>query len=148
MAAPLPTHQEQLIAELEGRLLHYQEEIALLKFQWEEYKTERKELRRFPKKVKAMEQDMRVMYSLARQLLCCRKPSPSYPIFLYEQLYLFQIRAIQADKPYQINNPRSFLKAYSSVDSADQHLLCELYLHEYICMMDGKFIMAPYVGDI
>lgn len=66
------------------------------------------------------------MYSLARQLLCCRNPSPSYPIFLYEQLYLFQLRAIQADKPYQINNPNSFLKAYSSVDSADQHLLCEL----------------------
>ncbi|CAF4175994.1 unnamed protein product [Adineta steineri] len=39
MAAPLPTHQEQLIAELEGRLLHYQEEIALLKLQWTEYKT-------------------------------------------------------------------------------------------------------------
>ena len=88
------------------------------------------------------------MYSLARQLLCCRKPSPSYPIFLYEQLYLFQLRAIQADKPYQINNPSSFLKAYSSVDSVDQHLLCELYLHEYICMMDRKFIMTPYVGDI
>ena len=61
MADPLPTHQEQLIAELEGRILHYREEIALLKFQWTEYKTERKELRRLPKKVKAMEQDRRVM---------------------------------------------------------------------------------------
>ena len=95
-----------------------------------------------------MEQDRRVMYSLARQLLCCRKPSPSYPIFLYEQLELFQLTTIQADKPYQINNPNSFLKAYSSVDSAYQHLLCEPYLHEYICMMDRKFIMTPYVGDI
>ena len=42
MAAPLPTHQEQLISELEGRLLHYQEEMTLLKFQWAEYKIERK----------------------------------------------------------------------------------------------------------
>ena len=148
MATPLPTHQEQLIAELEGRLLHYQEEIALLKFQWAKYKTKRKELRRLPKNIKAMEQDRRVMYSLARQLLCCRKPSPSYPIFLYEQLYLFQLRANQANKPYQINNPNSFLKAYSSADLVDQHLLSELYLHEYICTMDRKFIMTPYVGDI
>ena len=95
-----------------------------------------------------MEQDTRVMYSLAIQLLCCRKPSASYPIFLYEQLYLFQLRVIQVDKPYQINNLRSFLKAYSNADSTNQHLLCELYLHEYICMMDGKFTKTPYVGDI
>ncbi|CAF1515481.1 unnamed protein product [Adineta steineri] len=39
MSSPLPTHQDQLIVELEGRLLHYQEEITLLKFQWVEYKT-------------------------------------------------------------------------------------------------------------
>ena len=148
LAAPLPTHQDQLIVELEGRLLHYQEEIALLKLQWTEYKTEMKKLRKLPKKIKDMEQDRRIMYSLARRLLCYRKPSPSYLIFLYEQFYLFQLRVIKTDKPYQIIDSRSFLKAYSSSDSADQHLLYELYLHEYICVMDRKFVMTSYVGDI
>ena len=95
-----------------------------------------------------MEQDRRIMYSLAKQLMCCRNPSPFYPIFLYEQFYVFQLRAIKSDKPYQIIDPKSFLKAYSSSDSADQHLLYELYLHEYICVMDRKFNMSPYVGDI
>ena len=88
------------------------------------------------------------MYSLARQLLCCSKPSPSYTIFLYEQFYLFQLRAIKTNKPYQIINPNSFLKAYLGYDSTNQHLLYELYLHKYICVMDRKFNMSSYVGDI
>ena len=55
LATPLPTPQDQLIIELEGRLLRYQEEIALLKFQWAEYKTKRKEPRKLPKNIKDME---------------------------------------------------------------------------------------------
>ena len=88
------------------------------------------------------------MYSLAKQLMCCRKPSPSYPIFLYEQFYLFQLRAIKSNKPHQIVDPKSFMKAYFSFDSVDHHLPCGLYLHEYICMVDRRFNMSPYVGDI
>ena len=56
--------------------------------------------------------------------------------------------AIKADKPYQIINPNSFIKAYSTSDPTNQYLLCELYLHEYICVMDRKFIMTSNVGDI
>lgn len=148
LAPPLPASQDQLIEELKSRLLCFQEEIDFLNFQWAKYKIERKELRRLPKKVKGIEQDRRNMYSLAKQVMCCRKPSPSYPIFMYEQFYLFHLRAIKSDKPYQIIDPKSFLKAYFSSDSADQHLLCELYLHEYICIVDRKFNMSPYVGDI
>ena len=94
-----------------------------------------------------MEQDRRNMYSLAKKLMCYRNPSPSYPIFLNEQPYLFQLRAIKSDKPYQIIDTKSFLKAYFSSDSADQHLLCELYLHEYI-YVDRRFNISPYVGYI
>ena len=53
-----------------------------------------------------------------------------------------------SEKPHQIVDPKSFLKAYSRSDSTDQHLLCELYLHEYVCMVDRRFNISPYVGDI
>ena len=53
---------------------------------WEEVQKELKELKKF----KSMQKEKDHMYILSHELMSSRVPSPSYPVFLYEQLTWFK----------------------------------------------------------
>ena len=88
------------------------------------------------------------MYSLIQELMSCRAPSPSYPMFLYEQMVLFKIRALKEGIPYQVFSTPKFLDTFIMIDFSDQYFLCELFLHERACPMDVHSNLVPYLGDI
>ena len=46
------------------------------------------------KKYEAMEKNKEQMSTLTHDLLSCRAPSLSYPVFLFEHMILFQIKAL------------------------------------------------------
>jgi hypothetical protein len=56
--------------------------------------------------------------------------------------------AIKEDKTCSFDTTISFLKTFFQRSLADQHLLCELYLHEYVLFGERKFNLSHYVGDI
>jgi hypothetical protein len=69
-------------------------------------------------------------------------------IFLHEQLTLFKLKSIKEGRPYKMISASEFLETFSQSDFSDQHFLCELYLHEQACLLDIKFNLVPYVGDV
>jgi len=85
---------------------------------------------------------------MTQQVLICRKPSPSYSIFLYEQLALFTMKALEKGRPYKIHKFREFLETFNHASIKDQHLLCELYLHHLVVKEDRLTNITPIVGDI
>jgi len=80
--------------------------------------------------------------------LACRGPSPSYLVFLYEQLTLFKLKSLTKDRPHKVVQVFDFLDVFSQSDLVDQHLLCELYLHEHAFQTDRQFNIVPFVGDV
>ena len=76
------------------------------------------------------------MYTMMQQVLICRNPSPSYSIFLYEQLTLFKMKSIVEDQPHKITLVPEFLENFFQSGITNQHFLCELYLHEHACQLD------------
>lgn len=77
--------------------------------------------------------DKKKLHDLTLNLLGCRWPSPSYPIFLWERYFLFQMKDAMEDMPYLCSSTRTFLDVLYSSDFDDQSLLCELFLHNIIC---------------
>ena len=71
------------------------EDIFFQKIQWEKMHEKLKEL----KKYEPMEKDKKNMLTLTHELLRCRSPSPSYPVFLFEQMILFHIKALREGRP-------------------------------------------------
>ena len=88
------------------------------------------------------------MYILIQELLSYRDPSPSYPVFLYEQMVPFKIRALKEGRPYQLFSTPKFLDTFIKSDFSDQNFLCELFFHERAFPMDVHSNPVPYLGDI
>ena len=94
-----------------------------------------------------MENNKEQMLTLNLELLSCRSPSPSHPVFLFEQMIMFQIKALKEGRPWQIVTPQ-FLETFTQSEFFEQNLLCELYLHDRACMMDTEANPVPHIGDI
>ena len=60
------------------------------KVQVEELQQEIKKLKKFS----SMQKDKDQMYDLSRELIGTRKPSSSYPVFLFEQFAWFKLKAV------------------------------------------------------
>jgi hypothetical protein len=95
-----------------------------------------------------LRQEKNVMHMMKQQVLICINPSPSYFVFVYEQLTLFKMKAIMEDHPHKITLIPEFLENFFQSGITNQHFLCELYLHEHTCQLEKRFNMTPFVGEI
>ena len=86
------------------------------------------------------------MYRIIQELLHYRAPSPSYPMFLYEKMALFKIRALKEGRPYQVFSTPKFLDTFIKSNFLDQNFLSKLFLHERECPMDIHSDTVPYLG--
>ena len=120
------------------------EELFFQKIQWENLQEELKELRKY----KSLQKEKEQIYTLNQELLRCRDPSPSYPIFLFEQMTMFKMSVLKEGKPCQIMTTPQFLETFTQSDFFEQKLLCELYLHEMACIMDPLSNYVVHLGDI
>lgn len=55
---------------------------------------------------------------------------------------------IKEKRPYKTRRIQDFLGTFQSAYFLEQHLLCELYLHDLACFRDQYFNFTPYVGDV
>ena len=108
------------------------EEIFFQKIQWEEMRDKLKELNNY----QSMEKNKEQMLNLTHELLSYGGPSLSYPVFLFKQMILFQIKALKKGRHWKIVTPSQFLETFTQSEFFEQNLLCELYLHARARMMD------------
>ena len=103
-----------------------------------------KELNKF----KSMQEEKDQLYALFQELMSFRAPSPSYPIFLYEQLTLFKSKALKEGRPFKLTPSAQFLETFLERSFTEQNLLCEFYLHEMDFHLDLHSNHDPYLGDV
>lgn len=87
------------------------------------------QLRDSKKEVKESKEKRVLMFSLVQKLMATRKPSVNYSLFLSERLVYFQLKAIKDGRPHELLTAEKFVKTFAEAPESDQHLLCELYLH-------------------
>lgn len=68
------------------------------------------------------------MYDILHELLSFKKYSPSYPLFLHEQLILFLLAKIEENKLYEMTTTMTFLETFNHSNFVEKNLLCELCL--------------------
>jgi len=88
------------------------------------------------------------MFDLVQKLLAAMKPSSNYSLFLAECLAFFQIKEIEDGRPHEVFSPEQFVKTFAEASTSDQHLLCELYLHNETIPENRKLNLNPLVGDV
>ena len=88
------------------------------------------------------------LYTLPQELMSSRYPSPSYPIFLYEQLTLFKLKALKEGRPYKLASSAQFLETFMERSFTEQNLLCELDLHKMACPMHLHSNPYRYLGYV
>jgi hypothetical protein len=98
--------------------------------------------------IQRLRDDKHEMYDITQQVVTCRSPSLSYALFLHEQYLFFCLECIYQEMVYNIKDPIQFLRTLRSHDILTQHLMCELYMHNYLLRDDKKFNPVPYVGDV
>ena len=89
----------------------------------------RQESRAHKKQNKDLKGKLLLMFDLAQKLLAARKPSSNYSLFIIERLTFFQIKSIKEGRPHAVLNPVDFVRTFAEASTMDQHLLCEVYLH-------------------
>ena len=72
-------------------------------------KDEMKELNKF----KSTQKDKEQMLPLTQELLSCRDPYLSYPIFIFEQMTLFKIKDLKEGGSWKIVTPSQFLETFT-----------------------------------
>ena len=95
--------------------------------------------------------DSKKIHDLALNLLGCRRPSPSYPIFLWECYFLFYMKVVMEDKPYLCSSTCTFLDVFRASDFDEKSLLCELFLQNIICEHVSTQMVVTilsYMGDL
>ena len=88
------------------------------------------------------------MYALSQELMGTRKPSSSYPVFLFEKFVWFKLKAVQEGRSFEITTSENFLETFFGSNFEEQNLLCELYLHEMACPLDHHSNPVPFAGDV
>jgi hypothetical protein len=86
-----------------------------------------------------------LMFDLAQKLLAARKPSSNYSLFLIERLTFFQIKSIKEGRPHAVLNPTNFVKNFAETSTIDQHILCEVYLHNEAIPKNRQLNINPLV---
>jgi hypothetical protein len=61
---------------------------------------------------------------------------------------LLKLKSLQEGRPYQLLIPSQFLETFLSSSFLEQHLLCELYLHNMACFGDSSSNPIPYAVDV
>jgi hypothetical protein len=115
---------------------------------WESLEKTRQESRAHKKQNKELKGKLLLMFDLAQKLLVARKPSFNYSLFLMERLTFFQINSIKEGRPHAILNPADFVRTFAEASTMDQHLLCEVYLHNEAILENRQLNLNPLVGDI
>ena len=115
---PLADH-EKTIRELREK---WPKELMFQKLQWEGIQKELKELKKF----KSMQVEKDQLYTLSQKLLSTRVPSPSYPVFLFEQFIWFKLKAVKQGRPYEMETSAQFLQTFMEINFVEKNLLCEL----------------------
>ena len=110
---------------------------------WEEICKERDHLKHMETQVKTLQVEKGKMYALAQHFLGFHRSSPTYPLFLQEKYFLFLLAAVKEVRPCRMDTPSTFLEYLYKSNIHDQHLLCELYLHEVACFGDKTFSISP-----
>ena len=103
------SENRRIIQELKDK---WDEELS----QWDDLQKEIHELRNINFLNEVKEQLGKDMYNLIQELLSCRYPSPSYQVFLYEQMVLFKIRALKEGIPYLVFSTPKFLDTFIKSD--------------------------------
>ena len=85
------------------------EEVFFQKIHWEKMQDEMKELNKF----KSTQKDKEQMLPLTQELLSCRAPYLSYPIFIFEQMTLFKIKDLKEGGSWKIVTPSQFLETFT-----------------------------------
>ena len=75
---------------------------------WEEVQQEFKELKKF----NSMQKEKDQLCALFKELMSFRAPSPSYMIFLYEQLTFFKLKSLREGRPFQLTPSAQFLETF------------------------------------
>ena len=100
------------------------------------------------KKFNSMQKKKYQLYTLSWDLMRSRAPSPSYPVFLYEQFTWFKFKSLKEGRPYEVASSTQFMETFIKSSFTEQNLLCELYLHELAFPIVRHSNPAPYLGDV
>ena len=78
----------------------------------------------------------------------CQPPAHSYALFLHEKFLFFFLERIHSEISHEIKDPIEFLRILRIHDVLNQHLMCELYMHDYFLSDDRTFNLVPFFGDV
>jgi hypothetical protein len=107
-----------------------------------------KESRAHKKQNEELKSKLLLMFDLVQKLLAAKKPSSNYSLFIIERLAFFQIKSIKDGRPYAVFKPKDFVQTFAESSTIDQHLLCELYIHNEAIPENRQLNLNPLVGDI
>ena len=105
-------------------------------------------MERLERQVAELKADKEQILNLAQEVMACRPPASSYSLFLHERFLFFYLESIKKEISHEIEDGVQFLQILRAHDVITQHLMCELYMHEYPLCVDREFSLVPYVGDI
>ena len=83
-----------------------------------------------------MQKEKDQLYILSHEFMSSRAPSPSYPVFLYEQFTRFKMKALKEGRPYEVASSNQFLETFVKTSFTEQNILRQLYLHEMVFPLD------------
>ena len=115
---------------------------------WDSWDQIMQEHREYKKEARESKAKIALMFSLVRKLMVTRKPSVNYSLFLSERLVYFQLKAIANGRPYELMTSEKFVETFKEAPESDQHLLCELYLHNEAIPEERRVNLIPIAGDI
>jgi len=115
---------------------------------WDRWEQMRQQLRNYKKEARESKEKITLMFSLAQKLMATRKPSVNYSLFLAERFIYFQLKAIKNGRPYELMTAGNFVETFNEAPESDQHLLCELYLHNEAMPENREVNIIPITGDI
>jgi hypothetical protein len=114
---------------------------------WEALEQTRQESCVHKKQNEELKGKLLLMFDLAQKLLAGRKPSSNYSLFLIERLTFFQIKSIKEGRPHAVLNLADFVRTFAEASTIDQHLLCEVYLHNEAILENRQLNLNP-LSDI
>jgi hypothetical protein len=115
---------------------------------WEALEKTRQESRAHKKQKEDLKSKLLLMFDLVQKLLATRKPSQNYSLFPIERLAFFQMKEIKNGRPYAVFKLEDFVQTFAEASTTDQHLLCQLYLHNEAIPENIRLNLNPLVGDI
>lgn len=92
--------------------------------------------------------DKTKLHDLVLNLISCRWFFPSYPMFLWERYYLFELRAVYENKSSMGSLTCTFLEILCFCDFDDQNLLHEFFLHNTMCEHVSMRMVASFLSSM